>query len=94
MDESNEAYLRAQSGFPIENVTCREGVELLEELTVLKELQVAAACLQETNKNWKQVGVYNEIKKVFSKVWRKNKLATSNSPECTSTAYQPGGTAS
>ena len=31
-DESNEAYLRAQNGFPIENVTCREGdnVEVTE----------------------------------------------------------------
>eukprot|EP00957_Ditylum_brightwellii_P101223 7713766-Ditylum_brightwellii.AAC.1 len=71
-----------------------EGGELLEELTVLKELQVAAACFQETNRNWKQVEVYNAIKKVFSKAWRKNKLITSNSPEQTPTAYHPGGTAS
>eukprot|EP00957_Ditylum_brightwellii_P039800 3013512-Ditylum_brightwellii.AAC.1 len=70
-----------------------EGGELLEELTVLKEMQVAAACFQETNRNWKRVGACNAIKKVFSKVWRKNKLVTSNSPERTSTAYQPEGTA-
>jgi hypothetical protein len=122
LDESNEAYLRAQNGFPIEGITCRggdnvvindlrstfrflsnningfvmknEGGELLEELTVLKELQASAACFQETNKNWKRVGVYGAVKKVFSNVWRKNKLVTSSSGERTSTAYQPGGTAS
>ena len=72
LDESNEAYLRAQNGFPIKGITCRggdnvditdlsstfcflsnningfvmknEGGELLEELTVLKEMQVSAAC--------------------------------------------------
>ena len=32
------------------------------------------------------------MKEVFNKVWRKNKLVTSNSPERTTTAYQPGGT--
>eukprot|EP00957_Ditylum_brightwellii_P147624 11242286-Ditylum_brightwellii.AAC.1 len=71
-----------------------EGGELIEELTVLKELQASAACFKETNKNWKRVGVYSAIIKVFSNVWRKNKLVTSSSPERTSTAYQPGGTAS
>eukprot|EP00957_Ditylum_brightwellii_P190749 14521485-Ditylum_brightwellii.AAC.2 len=34
-------------------VITKEGDELLEELTVLKELKVSAACLQETNRNWK-----------------------------------------
>eukprot|EP00957_Ditylum_brightwellii_P160857 12247779-Ditylum_brightwellii.AAC.1 len=32
--------------------TLNDGNELLEELTILKELKISAACLQETNKNW------------------------------------------
>eukprot|EP00957_Ditylum_brightwellii_P007138 542088-Ditylum_brightwellii.AAC.1 len=43
----------------------------------MKELNILAACLQETNKNWLQTGVYNNIKKVLNKVWQRNKISTS-----------------
>eukprot|EP00957_Ditylum_brightwellii_P154822 11783137-Ditylum_brightwellii.AAC.1 len=59
----------------------------------MKELNIAAAYLQETNKNWLQTGVYNNIKQVLNKVWKRNKLSTSNSKECTTLEFQPGGTA-
>eukprot|EP00957_Ditylum_brightwellii_P061693 4681454-Ditylum_brightwellii.AAC.1 len=59
----------------------------------MKELNILAACLQETNKNWLQTGVYDNIKKVPNKVWQCNKLSTSNSKERTTTEFQPGGTA-
>eukprot|EP00957_Ditylum_brightwellii_P021542 1624090-Ditylum_brightwellii.AAC.1 len=38
-------------------------------------------------------GVYEHVKKKLNKIWRKNKLVTSNCPERTKTKYQPGGTA-
>eukprot|EP00957_Ditylum_brightwellii_P085890 6534119-Ditylum_brightwellii.AAC.1 len=73
--------------------TINDGRELLDELTILKELKFLAGCFQETNKNWQQSGVYEKIKKQFNKVWSKNKLESSNSPEQTTTKYQSGGSA-
>eukprot|EP00957_Ditylum_brightwellii_P096155 7325985-Ditylum_brightwellii.AAC.1 len=49
----------------------KDNNKLLKELTILKELKVAAACFQETNQNWRQKGVYDKIKKTFNKVWSK-----------------------
>eukprot|EP00957_Ditylum_brightwellii_P208890 15359416-Ditylum_brightwellii.AAC.1 len=43
--------------------------------------------------NWKQIGIYDKVKKIVNKVWRKNKLTISNSPERTKTEFQLGGTA-
>eukprot|EP00957_Ditylum_brightwellii_P049213 3733987-Ditylum_brightwellii.AAC.1 len=67
-------------------ITAHEGGELLEELTVSKELQPVVTCLQETNKNWKSCGIYHSIKTILNKVWRKSKLITYNSPEYTPSA--------
>eukprot|EP00957_Ditylum_brightwellii_P175679 13376602-Ditylum_brightwellii.AAC.1 len=73
--------------------TANDGDEFLEELTILKELKISAACFQETNKNWTKSGVYNNIKRKLFKVWRKNKITMSCAPEWMKSEYQPGGTA-
>ena len=49
--------------------------------------------MTETNTNWNIPGVYEDIKRKLNKVWKRNKLTTSNSYERTKTKYQPGGTA-
>eukprot|EP00957_Ditylum_brightwellii_P117623 8971482-Ditylum_brightwellii.AAC.1 len=49
--------------------------------------------VNETNKNWQQTGVYDQVKQVINKVWQQNKLKTSNSKERTSSNFQPGGIA-
>jgi len=73
--------------------TACNGDEFLEDLTILKEFNVSAATLTETNTNWNIPGVYEDIKRKLNKVWKRNKLTTSNSYERTKTKYQPGGTA-
>ena len=60
--------------------TLLDGSELLEEFTILKELKTLAACLQETNKNWLQTGVYDKIKWILNKVWQKNKATVEFCP--------------
>eukprot|EP00957_Ditylum_brightwellii_P079538 6047680-Ditylum_brightwellii.AAC.1 len=62
------------------------------ELTILKELKISAACLQETNKTGTGQE-YTKNKHIINKVWQKNKLETTSSKEQTKTDFQPGGTA-
>eukprot|EP00957_Ditylum_brightwellii_P186793 14223023-Ditylum_brightwellii.AAC.1 len=89
------SYLQSSEGSHNVNGlnTNYKGGELLEELMVLKELKFSVSLLQETNKNWGQIRVYNRIKRSENKVWSKNKFTTSNDPERTNTEFQPGGTA-
>eukprot|EP00957_Ditylum_brightwellii_P133447 10174399-Ditylum_brightwellii.AAC.1 len=67
--------------------------ELVEELTVLKELGFSQLNLIKTNINWSQGNTYDLVKCSLRKVWSKNKLITSNYREHTESLYQPGGTA-
>eukprot|EP00957_Ditylum_brightwellii_P121151 9239968-Ditylum_brightwellii.AAC.1 len=67
--------------------------ELVEELTVLKELGFSQLNLIETNINWSKGNTYDLAKCALRKVWSKNKLITSNYKERTESLYQPGGTA-
>eukprot|EP00957_Ditylum_brightwellii_P080652 6134163-Ditylum_brightwellii.AAC.1 len=51
--------------------TINEGGELLDELTIIKELNFSAGCFQETNKNWHQCGVYKKIKAIQQSLVKK-----------------------
>eukprot|EP00957_Ditylum_brightwellii_P133448 10174400-Ditylum_brightwellii.AAC.1 len=66
--------------------------ELVEELTVLKELGFSQLNLIITNINRSQGNTYDLAKCALRKVWSKNKLITSNYREGTESLYQPGGT--
>eukprot|EP00957_Ditylum_brightwellii_P197632 15056328-Ditylum_brightwellii.AAC.1 len=67
--------------------------ELVEELTVLKELGFSQINLIKTNTNWSKGNAYDLAKHALREVWTKNKLITRNYKERTELLYQPGGTA-
>eukprot|EP00957_Ditylum_brightwellii_P139610 10640863-Ditylum_brightwellii.AAC.1 len=67
---------------PTDNVDCRGGDKIDANLD-------HAFCILTNN----VTGVYNNIKKILNKVWKRNKLSTSNSKERTTLEFQPGSTA-
>eukprot|EP00957_Ditylum_brightwellii_P172493 13132747-Ditylum_brightwellii.AAC.1 len=70
------------------------GDKMLEKVTTLKEAGVSYDNFIETCLNWTKNNTYNNIKTKLNKVWKHNKLVTSNFKQFTDMTAQPGGTAS